>query len=260
MLVHILTIHPALCYGPLEEAMLGRAREKGLLDIRVVNIRAFAPGRHQTTDDYPYGGGAGLVMKVDPIWAAVEHAARQGPGAARVPPAGLSGPPPGARVLLTDPTGRRFDHAYARELAGAEHLIFICGRYEGVDERVRRLVTDPVSLGDYVLTGGELAALVMLDATSRLIPGVLGDAASAVDDSFATGLLEGPQYTRPPVFRGLAVPAELLSGDHAAVARWRRKEALRRTLLRRPDLLAAAPLTPADRDWLAEIRREEGLL
>lgn len=260
MLIHILTIHPAICYGPLEEAILGRAREKGLLDIRVVNIRDFAAGRHQVTDDYPYGGGAGLVMKVEPIWAAVEHAARQGPGAPAVPAAGLAGPPPGARVLLMDPAGRRFDQAYARELAGAGHLIFICGRYEGVDERVRCLVTDPVSLGDFVLTGGELPALVMIDAISRMVPGVLGDVRSAADDSFATGLLEGPQYTRPPEFRGLRVPPELLSGDHAAVARWRRKQSLARTLLRRPDLLAAAPLTAEDQRLLQEIRREQGLL
>ncbi len=260
MLVHILTLHPAICYGPLEEAIIGRAREKGLLDLRVVNIRDFAAGRHQITDDYPYGGGVGLLMKVEPIWAAVEHAARQGPGAGKVPPGELSGPPPGARVLLMDPAGRRFDHAYAQELAQAEHLIFICGRYEGVDERVRHLVTDPVSLGDFVLTGGDLAALVMVDAISRLIPGVLGDAHSALDDSFATGLLEGPQYTRPPEFRGMQVPGELLSGDHAAVARWRRKQALRRTLRLRPDLLQTARLDRDDEILLAEVQREEGLL
>lgn len=259
MLIHLLTLHPDLCYGPLEEAILGRAREKGLVDIRVVNIRAFATGRHQVTDDYPYGGGAGLVLKPEPIFRAVDHAVRQGPFAAAVPPGGLVAPPAGPRVLLMDPTGRRFDQGYARELAQAEHLIFICGRYEGFDERVRRLATDEISIGDFVLTGGELAALVIIDAVCRLVPGVLGDEQSAADDSFATGLLEGPQYTRPPVFRGLAVPPVLLSGDHGAIARWRRKEALRRTLLRRPDLLATARLSPEDLRLLAEVRAEEGL-
>ncbi|MCG0237950.1 MAG: tRNA (guanosine(37)-N1)-methyltransferase TrmD [Firmicutes bacterium] len=260
MLIHLLTIHPALCYGPLEEAILGRAREKGLLDIRVVNIRDFAPGRHQITDDYPYGGGVGLVMKPEPIFLAVEHAIRQGPYREVVPPEGLTGPPPGGRprILLMDPAGRRFDQAYARELAQEEHLIFICGRYEGVDERVRLLVTDAVSIGDYVLTGGELPALVMIDAISRMVPGVLGDQQSAQDDSFATGLLEGPSYTRPPEFRGLRVPEVLLRGDHRAIARWRRKEALRRTRRLRPDLLLTAPLTEEDRQLLAEIEAEEG--
>lgn len=246
MLIHLLTIHPALCQGPLEEAILSRAREKGLVDVRLVNFRDFAGGRHQTTDDYPYGGGAGLVMKAEPIYAAVEHAVAQGPGR--------------PRILLLDPGGRRFDQGYAAELAAAEHLIFICSRYEGFDERVRALATDEVSIGDFVLTGGELPALCIIDAVARLVPGVLGDATSAVDDSFATGLLEGPQYTRPPEFRGMAVPAVLLQGDHAAVARWRRKEALRRTLLKRPDLLAGKAPGPLDAALLAELAAQGGEL
>lgn len=260
MLIHLLTLHPALVRGPLEEAILSRAREKGLVDVRVVSPRQFAAGRHQVTDDYPYGGGAGLVLKPEPLFLAVEHAISQGPLSGGLPPGGLTGPPPGGRprILLMDPGGRRFDHPLAAELAAEPHLVFICGRYEGFDERVRRLATDLVSLGDFVLTGGELPALVMIDAVARLIPGVLGDASSAADDSFATGLLEGPQYTRPPEFRGLAVPEVLLGGDHAAVARWRRKEALRRTLLQRPDLLAAVRLSPADQALLDELRRELG--
>lgn len=258
--MHLITLHPDLCYGPLEEAMLGRAREKGLLDVRVVNLRQFATDRHQTTDDYPYGGGQGLVLKPEPVFAAVEYALAQGPRAGSLPPAGLTGPSPGGRprVALMDPTGRRFDQHYAAELAREQHLILICGRYEGFDERVRALATDEISIGDFVLTGGELAALCVIDAVARLVPGVLGDQASAGDDSFATGLLEGPQYTRPPTFRGLAVPEVLLSGDHQAVARWRRREALRRTLRRRPDLLDTAPLSAEDRRLLAEIEAEDG--
>lgn len=258
MLIHLVTLHPDLCYGPLEESILGRAREKGLVDVRVVNLRAFGEGPHQVTDDYPYGGGAGLVLKPGPVFAAVEHAIRQGPFAHAVPPGGLCAPPEGnrPRVLLMDPGGRPFTQALAEALAKEEHLIFVAGRYEGFDERVRRIVTDEVSLGDFVLTGGELPALVMIDAVCRLVPGVLGDEQSARDDSFATGLLEGPQYTRPASFRGMEVPAVLLRGDHGAVARWRRKEALRRTLLRRPDLLERAALDDRDRALLAEIRAE----
>lgn len=261
MLIHLVTLQPDLCYGPLEESILGRAREKGLVDIRVVNLREFGEGPHQVTDDYPYGGGQGLVLKPGPVFAAVEHAIRQGPFPNAAPAGGLTGPPAGRRprILLMDPAGHRFSQEMARELAGEPHLIFVAGRYEGFDERVRRIVTDEVSLGDFVLTGGELPALVMIDAVCRLVPGVLGDERSAADDSYATGLLEGPQYTRPASFRGMEVPAVLLSGDHAAVARWRRREALRRTLLCRPDLLERAGLDDEDRATLAELRREMGL-
>lgn len=244
MLMHLLTIHPALVESPLSESILGRARQQGLIDVRVVNIRDFATGRHQITDDYPYGGGAGMLMKPEPIFAAVRHAVAEA-GATR------------SRVILMDPQGETFTQRKAQELAHCEHLVFICGRYEGVDERVRTLCTDAISIGDYVLTGGELPALVLIDAVARLIPGVLGDETSPVTDSFATGLLEGPQYTRPPEFEGLRVPEVLLTGDHPTVARWRRKEALRRTYLRRPDLLSQVDLSETDRQLLDEIWWEE---
>ena len=244
MLVHLLTIHPDLVASPLGESILGRARQQGLVDVRVVNIRDFAAGRHQITDDYPYGGGAGMVMKPEPIFGAVRHARAEG---------GAGTP----RVILMDPQGETFSQARAQELSAEPHLVFICGRYEGVDERVRSLCTDALSIGDYVLTGGELPALVIIDAVARLIPGVLGDATSSVTDSFAIGLLEGPQYTRPPEYEGLRVPEVLLTGDHATVARWRRKEALRRTYLKRPDLLSAVDLSDLDRQLLDEIWWEE---
>lgn len=250
MLVHLLTIHPAMCYGPLQESILGKAGKRGLLDARVVNIRDFAYSKHQITDDYPYGGGAGLVLKPEPIFASVEWCRSQGAeaGVHRAP-----------RVLLMDPQGRRFDQTFAQELAEEEHLIFICGRYEGFDERVRTLVTDEVSMGDYVLTGGELPALTIIDAVSRLRPGVLGDETSAVTDSFIGGRLDWPQYTRPPEFQGMKVPEILLSGDHGRIDRWRRKEALRRTYLRRPDLLRDYPLSKEEKQWLKEIQAEESI-
>lgn len=247
MRIHLLTIHPPMCTGPLEESILGKAREKGLLDARVVNIRDFATGKHQITDDYPYGGGAGLVMKPEPIFDAVEWClanAREGNGRK-------------ARIILMCPQGELFTQEKAWELAQEAHLIFVCGRYEGVDERVRTLVTDELSIGDYVLTGGELPALVIIDAVARLIPGVVGDQASVWQDSFSNGLLEGPQYTRPPEYRGLRVPEILLSGDHAKIRRWRRKESVRRTYLRRPDLLGNLRQTPEDASLLEEVKSEE---
>lgn len=249
MLFHLLTIHPPLVNSPLQESILGRAREQGLIDVRVVNIRDFAAGRHQVTDDYPYGGGAGMVMKPEPIAGAVRQAMAEGE-ARRGGKA--------ARVILTDPQGDTFTQAKAQELSQEPHLIFICGRYEGIDERVRSICTDALSIGDYVLTGGELPALVMIDAVSRLLPGVLGDATSPVTDSFAaSGILEGPQYTRPPEFEGMRVPEVLLKGNHQEVERWRRKEALRRTKLRRPDLLEQVQLSKEDYDLLDEIWWEE---
>jgi len=192
--------------------------------------------RHRTTDDYPYGGGAGMVMKVEPLASCIE-AVKAGPG--------------NSRVILTTPRGKRFDQATARRMAGEEALIIICGRYEGVDERVRELFVDEeISIGDFVLTGGELAAMVIVDAVTRLIPGVLGSAESAVSDSFADGLLEYPQYTRPAEFRGSTVPEVLLSGNHGEIARWRRREALLRTMTVRPDLLETALLSDEDREFL----------
>src|SRR3954462_15902496 len=209
--------------APLGESILGKARERGLLETRVVDIRDFALGKHRVTDDVPYGGGAGMVMKPEPLVAAVEA------GKAREP---------SARVVLMSPQGRRFDQQKAFELSQQQALILICGRYEGVDERVLRWVDEELSLGDFVLTGGEFAALAVVDAVARLLPGVLGNELSAQSESFTgEGLLEGPQYTRPPEFRGLKVPDVLLSGDHARIARWRKEQALSRTRERRPDLL-----------------------
>lgn len=250
MRIDVLTIMPGMFAGPLDEGMVRKARERGIVDVNVVNLRDFAADRHRTTDDYAFGGGPGMVMKVEPIVAAVEHVVAAGAVV-------RGGAPP--RVILTSPAGRLFDQALAWELAQELHLILICGRYEGVDERVTELVvTDEVSIGDYVLTGGELPALVIIDAVVRLLPGVLNQPEAARQDSFATGILEGPHYTRPREFRGRQVPPVLLSGHHAKIARWRRKEALRRTWLRRPELLREAVLSPGDRQLLEEIWREEG--
>lgn len=243
MLIHLLTIHPPIVAGPLHESILGRAQEQGLLDIRVVNIRDFALSKHQTTDDYPYGGGAGLVMKPEPVYGAVRWCRDRAPEGSRPP-----------RVILMDPQGKVFNQHTAEELSREDHLILVCGRYEGFDERIRALATDEISIGDYVLMGGELPAMVLIEAVSRLIPGVLGDEESAVTESHTSGLLEGPQYTRPLSFEGMEVPAILTSGDHGAVDRWRRKEALRRTLERRPDLLEGLDLSYEDQVLLAELQ------
>ncbi|MDR5710210.1 MAG: tRNA (guanosine(37)-N1)-methyltransferase TrmD [Armatimonadota bacterium] len=244
MRVDIVTIFPEI-FLPLRVGVLGRAQERGVVQIKVWNLRDFATGRHRTVDDYPYGGGPGMVMKPEPFFAAAEAIERD---------AGDRG-----RILLTSPQGRRFDQRMAYELSREGHLVILCGRYEGVDERVvEGLPAEEVSIGDYVLTGGELAAMVIVDATARLHPGVVGDEASVREDSFVTGLLDHPHYTRPAEFRGMRVPEVLLRGNHAAIARWRRKEALRRTLLRRPDLLRTAELTPEDRALLREIEEELG--
>lgn len=221
--VEVLTLFPRLVAAPLEESILGRARDKGLLRVQVTDIRDFAEGRHRVTDDVPYGGGAGMVMKPEPLVAAIE--------AARVRA-------PAARVILLSPQGRTFAQPVAQELLGHASLVLVCGRYEGVDERVLEWIDEELSLGDFVLTGGELAALAVIDAVARLVPGVLGNEQSARCESFAgEGLLEGPQFTRPPEFRGRRVPEVLLSGDHARIAEWRRAQALARTARRRPDLL-----------------------
>jgi tRNA (guanine37-N1)-methyltransferase len=233
--VDVLTIFPEMLRSPLEHSILKRAREAGRLDVRLVNIRDFSTDKHHTTDDIPYGGGAGMVMKPEPIFRAVEEIA-----------AGAEDAGPG-RIILMTPQGEPFSQERARELAQEDHLVLLCGRYEGVDERVREhLVTDELSIGDYVLTGGELAALVVLDAVARMIPGVLGDEASPQHDSFTDDLLEYPQYTRPADFRGWKVPDVLLSGHHGEVARWRRRQSLLRTLLRRPDLFRRHKLTEED--------------
>ncbi|BDG07530.1 tRNA (guanine-N(1)-)-methyltransferase [Anaeromyxobacter paludicola] len=229
----ILTLFPRMCEGYLAESILGKAREAGLVDVRVQDIRAHAPGRHKVCDDAPYGGGAGMVMKPEPLTDAIE-AAR-----ARLP---------GARVLLTSPRGRRLDQPLARDLAAQGRVIVVCGRYEGVDERVMQVVDMEVSLGDFILTGGELAALCIVDAAARLVPGVLGNEASAGAESFEgeRGLLEHPHYTRPPDFRGMKVPEILLSGDHRRIERWRRRESLRATREKRPDLFERFEPTQED--------------
>ena len=221
--VEVLTLFPRMIAAPLEESILGKAREKGLLRVQVTDIRDFADGKHRVTDDVPYGGGAGMVMKPEPLVAAIEAARQRQPG---------------APVILMSPQGARFGQAKAQELASEGALILICGRYEGVDERVLRWVDEEISIGDFVLTGGEIAALAVIDAMARLVPGVLGNALSAQAESFSgEGLLEGPQYTRPPEFRGLRVPEILLSGDHGKIAQWRQEQAVARTRERRPDLL-----------------------
>jgi len=230
MIADVVTIFPAMVEAALAEGVIGRARQRGLIDIKVRDLRDYTVDRHSVVDDVPYGGGPGMVMKPEPLFRAVEAiAAERGR--------------PSAVVLMT-PQGQRFTHAEAERLAGLERIVVICGRYEGIDERVAEaLVTDEISIGDYVLTGGELPALVVLDAVARLQPGVVGDEQSVAGDSFARGMLDHPHYTRPAVFRGLAVPDVLLSGHHGEIERWRRRERLRRTLERRPDLLDEAALT-----------------
>ncbi|MGH7894225.1 MAG: tRNA (guanosine(37)-N1)-methyltransferase TrmD [Candidatus Binatia bacterium] len=242
MKVHLLTIFPELFGGPLATGPIRIAREKGLLDVAVHQLRDYATDKHLVVDDVPYGGGQGMVMKPEPLVAAIEHVA-------------LADRP---RRILLAARGNRFTQAKAAELAAESSLLLVCGRYEGVDERVVAHVDEELSIGDYVVSGGELPALVVLDAVVRLLPGVLGNDASPLDDSYATGLLEGPQYTRPPEFRGARVPDALLSGDHARIARWRREQALRTTLERRPDLLATAPLDDADRVFLRSLGWVDG--
>lgn len=238
----ILTLFPDFFRTPFETTMLRKGQERGAIQFRLLDIRDFATDKHHVTDDTPYGGGAGMVMKVEPLVAAIEAA--------------MAGDPPPHRILLC-PQGRRFDTDVARELAQRPALALIAGRYEGVDERVRAFVDDEISIGDYVLSGGEPAALVVVDAVSRFVPGVLGNEESAHDESFTAGLLEYPQYTRPPDFRGMSVPEVLLSGNHAAIARWRREQALLRTQRQRPDLLEAADLDERERQLLRTLRRDE---
>jgi tRNA (guanine37-N1)-methyltransferase len=236
----ILTLFPDLFAGVFQESIIKRAREAGQVTIALHNIRDYATGRHRVTDDTPYGGGGGMIMKPEPIFAAVESV--------------LEEETDSAPIILLTPKGRLFNQAVARELSRVPRLLLICGRYEGVDERVHQhLVTDEISIGDYVLSGGEIPAMVIVDAVTRLLPGVLGDPSATFEDSHAEGLLEYPQYTRPPVFRGHAVPDILVSGHHAKITHWRRQQALRRTWERRPDLLQDARLTQEDRDFLAQL-------
>jgi len=238
----VFTLLPDTFAPYLQASILQKAAERGLLEFCVHNIRDYSHDKHHTTDDTPYGGGGGMVMKPEPVFEAVES---------------VLGPTPGCPVILMTPQGRVFNQKIAIELASQPQIALVCGRYEGVDERIREhLVSDEISIGDYVLTGGELPALIVIDAIARLLPGVLGDPDGAMDDSHATGLLEYPHYTRPSEFRGWGVPETLLSGDHGKIARWRREQSLLRTQSKRPDLLENAPLSDADRKFIENLKRK----
>ena len=242
----VLTLFPGILAGPLNESILKRAQEKGHLDLRLWNIRDHTDDKHRTADDSPYGGEAGMVMKPEPVFRAMEQVRAAHPGEQFL-------------TVLLSPQGQQFDHRQAERFSREQRrIVLLCGHYEAIDERVREsLVDEELSIGDFVLTGGELAALVVIDAAVRLVPGVLGDEESAYRDSFGDGLLDHPHYTRPAEFRGLRVPEVLLSGNHDAIWRWRRREALRSTLRKRPDLLETADLTPEDKKVLEELKREQ---
>lgn len=233
MIVDVISIFPQMFDGPMSASMIGLAQERGILELRVHDLRDWTHDKHRTTDDYSYGGGPGMVMKPEPIFEAVEDIRSRAEAA--------------PTVVFFTPTGQRFDQSTAEQLSSADHLILVCGRYEGFDERTLSLADMELSVGDYVLTGGELPAMIVIDAVTRLIPGVLGDEGSAADESFSHGLLEYPQYTRPQTFRGMEVPAVLRCGDHAKVARWRREQAILKTARVRPDLLESADLTEEER-------------
>ncbi|MCQ3936373.1 MAG: tRNA (guanosine(37)-N1)-methyltransferase TrmD [Chloroflexi bacterium] len=256
MQFEVFTLLPEVFPAYLDTSIIKRARERGLIQVNVHNIRDYTHDKHHTTDDTPYGGGGGMVMKPEPVFEAVETvlgfplvqaAAPGGEDAAR---SGKNIP-----IILLTPQGRVFNQSIARELAGYPRIALLCGRYEGIDERVREhLITDEISIGDYVLTGGELPALILIDAVSRLLPDVLGDPTGAEDDSHAMGLLEYPHYTRPPEFRGWKVPEVLLSGDHGRIEKWRREQALLRTLRKRPDMLEKADLSEADKKFVNSLK------
>lgn len=245
MRIDIVTLFPAMFAAVFGESIIKRAREKGLLDLRWTQLRDFAFDKHRQVDDSPFGGGSGMVLKPEPMFRAVRSIVANSTAHRR-------------RIVLLSPSGATFTQAKAKELAKEEHLIFLCGHYEGFDARIpAHLADEELSIGDFVLTGGELPAMVVVDAVARMIPGVLGSEESAPTDSFYDGLLEFPQYTRPRTFEGMEVPAVLVSGDHAKIRDWRRKESLRITHERRPDLLESVPLTDAERRFLAELAREE---
>jgi tRNA (guanine37-N1)-methyltransferase len=244
MKIDVLTLFPEMFSGVLGQSILHKAAEKSAVSYRVVNFRDYADNKHNSVDDYPYGGGAGMVLMPQPIFDAVDDLKAKA----------TSGK---TRVILLCPQGERYDQRKAEELAKEDHLIFICGHYEGYDERIREhVVTDEISIGDYVLTGGELGAMVVIDSIVRLLPEVLGNEESHMKDSFSTGLLEHPHYTRPADFRGWKVPEVLLSGNHKLIEEWRNKEALRRTLVRRPDLFEKIELTKSQQKWLEEVKKE----
>ncbi|USL23746.1 tRNA (guanosine(37)-N1)-methyltransferase TrmD [Priestia megaterium] len=245
MKIDVLSLFPSMFDGVFGESILKKAQEKNAVELNVVNFREYSTNKHQNVDDYPYGGGAGMVLTPQPIFDAVEKLTET----AKKP-----------RVVLLCPQGERYTQAKAEELAAEEHLIFICGHYEGYDERIReQLVTDEISIGDYVLTGGELGAMVVIDSVVRLLPDVLGNNHSAVQDSHSTGLLEHPHYTRPADFRGLTVPEVLMSGNHKKIEQWRQKESLKRTLLRRPDMLEKVELTEEQKKLVAQLKEENQL-
>jgi tRNA (guanine37-N1)-methyltransferase len=245
MKIDVLSLFPSMFDGVFGESILKKAQEKNAVELNVVNFREYSTNKHQNVDDYPYGGGAGMVLTPQPIFDAVEK---------------LTETAEKLRVVLLCPQGERYTQAKAEELAAEEHLIFICGHYEGYDERIReQLVTDEISIGDYVLTGGELGAMVVIDSVVRLLPDVLGNNHSAVQDSHSTGLLEHPHYTRPADFRGLTVPEVLMSGNHKKIEQWRQKESLKRTLLRRPDMLEKMELTEEQKKLVAQLKEENQL-
>lgn len=243
MVFDILTLFPEFFASTVRHGVVGRAAASGRIKVNARSLRDFTEDRHRTTDDYPYGGGHGMVMKVEPVARGIEALKESG------------GP---ASVVLTSPQGRLFSQPLAAELASKGRLIIVCGRYEGYDERIREFADYEVSLGDYVLSGGEIPALAIIDAVARLVPGVLGEPESAMSDSFSAGLLEYPQYTRPEEFRGMRVPEVLLSGNHAEIEKWRRRESIRRTCLRRPDLLQRADIPDSERAYIAEMLKKEG--
>jgi tRNA (guanine37-N1)-methyltransferase len=255
MQFEVFTLLPEVFPQYLESSILLRARQRGLIDVRVHNIRDYTHDKHHVTDDTPYGGGGGMVMKPEPVFEAVESVL--GLSSAPAQPAATEGTRQSIPVILLTPQGRVFTQRIAEELSQHERIALLCGRYEGVDERIRQhLVTDEISIGDYVLTGGELPALMIIDAVSRLLPGVLGDPTGAEDDSHSMGLLEYPHYTRPPEFRGWKVPDVLLSGDHAKIEKWRREQALTRTFDKRPDMLEKAELSKQDQKYVEGLKSD----
>ena len=235
--IHVLTLFPEFFESPFNASIIKRALDKGLIQIELINIRDFSRDKHKKVDDYPYGGGSGMVMKPEPIFEAVDYVEKTIEGERR-------------RIILMSPQGKAFNQSLARELATEKNLVFICGHYEGIDERVKTLITDEISIGDYILTGGEIPALAIIDAVTRLVPGVLGSSQSLEEESFSDGLLEYPQYTRPEVYRGLKVPDVLLSGNHKEIELFRRREALIRTREKRPDLFKKLKLTDFDKELL----------
>lgn len=243
MQIDILTLFPEMFDSPFNYSMVKRAVDGDYVSINPINFRNYGVGKHKMVDDTPYGGGAGMLLKPEPIFEAIDEIKAKHPETNK-------------RIILMDPAGKPFNQAMAEDFSEEEHLVFICGHYEGYDERIRSQVTDEVSLGDYVLTGGELAAMVMVDATVRLIPGVVGNKSSIIDDSHSTGLLEHPHYTRPISYRGLEVPEVLRSGNHGLIEEWRFKESLRRTFQRRPDLIKKLELSDQEKEWLQEFKEE----